>query len=153
MYCKRCGSELPQDAAFCPKCGINLAENGASFNNSPTLSDSTLLIYKPRCPRCYSYNVRVQAERKAFNPFIIIVSLFVFAILIPIIATVLAALIAEAVAGATAVPDATYAAAATSGPIGALLGIVFSIVGCVRRSRTYNSVSVCQNCGYSSRAR
>ena len=146
MYCKRCGLKLPQNAAFCPKCGMNLAENGGSLGGSPVHSNSTL-----RCPVCPSNNLWAQAQRKAFNPFIIIVSMLISVILVPLIAIALSAFIADATLEGAAVWDAIFAAAIVSIPTGIVLGVIVSIVACVRRSKTYDSIFVCQNCGCSSR--
>lgn len=33
MYCKKCGAELPQDAVFCPQCGISVGEGKAPREN------------------------------------------------------------------------------------------------------------------------
>jgi hypothetical protein len=148
MYCKRCGLKLPQDAAFCPKCGMNLTDNGVSLSAPPAPPPNTF-----RCPRCNSYNIQAHGEKKAFNPYIIIVTMVVSVVLIPMIAVIISALVADATVQGTAVLDAIYSAAFVSVPTGLVLGIIISIAGCVRRSRTYDTIFVCQDCGCVSHTR
>jgi ribosomal protein L40E len=41
VYCHNCGSELPEDAVFCPKCGTKaIVEGGAAASPSDELRES-----------------------------------------------------------------------------------------------------------------
>jgi len=52
LYCPKCGSQLPDDAAFCMKCGTNIAaqKSEKTGSSSPIVapSDATAL----KCPSC-----------------------------------------------------------------------------------------------------
>ena len=43
MYCIKCGSELPEEAKFCPNCG---AKVGSTSINEKKMSDKDSFIYK-----------------------------------------------------------------------------------------------------------
>ena len=42
MYCRRCGQEIPEDAKFCPHCGMNLNE---SANQKATFKDGIMALF------------------------------------------------------------------------------------------------------------
>ena len=54
MYCRKCGSQLPDDAAFCTKCGTSTTSSGqtvaAQSNQVPVLAPATATSLK--CPSC-----------------------------------------------------------------------------------------------------
>lgn len=127
MYCKRCGSELPQDATFCPKCGINLTENGASPNDSPTHPSSISSSTKLRCPKCHSYNVQAQAIEQPRK-----IKLYAFL-------GVFIGCFVGMCAGA-------FIGSFVFGLMGGIIGIVIGFA----KPKKYKSVGVCQDCGYSS---
>src|ERR1700758_1168908 len=54
MYCRKCGAQLPDDAAFCTKCGTGTNSTGqtaaAQSSQAPVLAPSTATSLK--CPSC-----------------------------------------------------------------------------------------------------
>jgi hypothetical protein len=55
MYCHKCGSQLPDDAVFCMKCGTNVAVGGsqptaAPVPSAPVIAPSSATSLK--CPSC-----------------------------------------------------------------------------------------------------
>ena len=42
-YCSRCGAEVAEDAAFCPKCGYSLTGAGPLVENNAAISDKDWL--------------------------------------------------------------------------------------------------------------
>ncbi|HLH86703.1 MAG TPA: zinc ribbon domain-containing protein [Thermoplasmataceae archaeon] len=60
MYCEKCGSQIPDDAIFCPKCGFKLKSESGNSNGSSELAvnaDSRPLVAAAdaqvlKCPSC-----------------------------------------------------------------------------------------------------
>lgn len=127
MYCKKCGAELPQNAVFCPKCGMNLAEKEASPNDPPTHPSSTSSSTKLRCPKCHSYNVQVQAIEQPRN-----IKPYAF---LGVLIGCFVGMCAGKFVGGFAL-----------GILGGIIGIVIGFA----KPKKYKSVGVCQDCGYSS---
>lgn len=65
MYCKRCGSELPQDAAFCPKCGTKVS-TGEEISNEPPKQETIEKIQKQ--PLAQKTNEQAQKTSKPQVP-------------------------------------------------------------------------------------
>lgn len=54
MYCKHCGKEISENAAFCSYCGGQLRDNNQNVEES----------YALRCPACGSIDVDVQVHQE-----------------------------------------------------------------------------------------
>jgi hypothetical protein len=60
LYCPKCGTQLPDDASFCLKCGtrINVASGGSQLNQAASSSSQPKNIIAPsgvtslKCPNC-----------------------------------------------------------------------------------------------------
>lgn len=53
MYCKKCGAQIPDDSAFCPKCGAPQSDRGPSQQASQQRDGGGVEILKDmKCPNC-----------------------------------------------------------------------------------------------------
>ncbi|MCL5680556.1 MAG: zinc ribbon domain-containing protein [Candidatus Thermoplasmatota archaeon] len=53
MFCRKCGSQIPDDSVFCPKCGA--PQNGGSQTSSQSpkpASDENEILKEMKCPNC-----------------------------------------------------------------------------------------------------
>lgn len=48
MYCKSCGTELPEDAIYCPKCGLEVSAKAAVENIKPNSSAFSNTYYSKK---------------------------------------------------------------------------------------------------------
>src|SRR6266705_4416402 len=58
MYCVKCGAQLPDDAAFCSRCGTKMNQAGQGPNQSSNASSRVTQVIAPstatslKCPSC-----------------------------------------------------------------------------------------------------
>ncbi len=53
MFCKNCGTNLPEDAIFCSECGIKSRDTAEECANATEEGNKFSL-----CPKCYTHNDR-----------------------------------------------------------------------------------------------
>lgn len=59
MYCKNCGSEIPENVSFCPKCGVKIADESAGQNTYDARPQEPVYRAEPACPGIAPRNVGV----------------------------------------------------------------------------------------------
>lgn len=52
MFCKNCGSEIPEGIAFCPQCGYRVGTKSQSDTNTDTAAYRDIQSQQPVCPIC-----------------------------------------------------------------------------------------------------
>ena len=58
MYCQKCGKEIADESAFCPKCGHSVS-SGTQTELERTTPDKAGRLH---CPKCKSLNISVTTE-------------------------------------------------------------------------------------------
>src|SRR5712664_3896812 len=56
MYCPKCGAQLPDEAAFCMKCGYAIGSSGSGFKSTPITPQKNIVGAQGatsfKCPNC-----------------------------------------------------------------------------------------------------
>ncbi len=152
-YCKHCGAQIEDTAAFCPNCGTNVSDDAVNFNTSepqfseyqPTQPQPTQPVQPAQYQPYQDYNSVVNQQNGSSNGFSIaglvlgiVACVFFWFSFINTIALILG------IVGIILAIMGSKKAKATGGPTGiATAGLVLSIIGTVLAGIGFLTCTVC----------